>query len=221
MSEPRSSATPGPDHRPNDAADRLRRDLIDDGDGDGRVLATIGRGLGLLSAAVLAVLAVGVVAAVLAVLAFRDRLPVLAFALVLCLPALVAPLIARFALQRLRRSITHPREATRQLGDLLKGVRDSPEVRELADRFRARGTSDGPVEGPRRGRVRRTVRTARLISGVVGAAEPDADRHALLLPFTPERTARLFGAITWSGWGVLLGGAVVVVAATTIVVDAL
>ena len=200
------------------AVDWLRRELADDG--EGKVLPTLGRGIGLLATVALGVFVAGAVAAALSVVAFGDQTGPLVVMLVLCLPALIAPLVVRRNLVRLREAVTHPREAAGQLRDLLSGVTDSPELRELVGRARAT-TPSGPVTAPRRGRIRRTFRSARLISAVVGSAEPDPDRHALLLPFTPERTARTFAAFTWSTWGLLLAFVVAATAIGAIVVDAL
>ncbi len=196
----------------------LRRELSDDG--EGQILPTIGRGLVLLSSGALSVLMLGLVATALSVIAWRDRTSVLVAMIVLCLPAIVAPLVARRGLLRLSRSVTRPRETAGQLRDLLTGVTDSPEVRELVDRFRGRDAA-GPVSEARVGRLRRTVRSARLITGVVGAAEPDPQRHSLLLAFTPERTVRLFSSITWSAWGTLIAALVAFTATIAIVIDAL
>lgn len=202
---------------PEGAVGWIRRELSDDG--GGHVLPTIGRGLGILRSFVLAVLVLGVVAAVMAVIAFRDDTTLLVVTLALCLPAVVAPLVAFRSLSRLREAVTHPQEVGRQLRDLLSDVTDSPELRALADRFRGRSGPAGPtVEG---GRLRRALRTGKLLSAVVGSAAPDPDRHRLLVPFTPERTGRMFTAFTWSAWGILLALGAISMAFVGIVASAL
>lgn len=195
----------------------IRRELSNDG--DGHLLPTLGRGLGLLRLVAVGVLVLGLVAAAVTVAAFRDRTSLLVLGLLLCLPAVIAPLVAMRSLSRLRVAVTHPREVGRQFGDLLSGVGDSPELRALAGRFRRRPGRGGPVaEG---GRLRRTLRTGRLISAVVGSAQPDPRRHALLLPFMPERTARLFLSFTWSAWGILLACLALTIAVVGIGAEAL
>ena len=39
---------------------------------------------------------------------------------------------------------------------------------------------------------------------MIGRAGPDEARHPLLVPFTPERTMRLWVSLTLSAWGLLL-----------------
>ena len=192
----------------------FRRELA--GDGSGRVLTTVARGIGLLGSTALAVLVFGVLAAVLAVAAFMDRPPLLVVALAACIPAVVAPAVAWRSLGRLRDSVSHPAEVRRQARDLLSGMSDTSDLRELAGRLRRRRG------GPRRpgGRIRRAVGTGRLISAVIGRAGPDEDRHPLLVPFTPEHTARLWFSLTWSAWGLLLAFLVATVAVLALAASA-
>jgi hypothetical protein len=210
---PDPTATPVP---PEGAVGWLRRELSDEG--GGRILPTIGSGLGILRLFSVGVFVLGVVAAILSFAAFRDDTGLLIFTLLLCLPAVVAPIVAMRSLSRLRAAVTHPQELGRQLRDLVSGLTDGPEVRELVGRFRGKG-GRGPVsEG---GRLRRTIRTGRLVSSVVGAAEPDPQRHNLLLAFTPERTGRMFLSFTWTAWGILLAIGALTMAVAGIIVAAL
>lgn len=213
---PPPGSDPGPDAPipPEGAVGWLRRELSDEG--EGRILPTIGSGLGILRLFTVAVFVLGVVAALVSIAAFRDDTGLLVVTLLLCLPAVVAPLVAMRSLGRLRAAVTHPQELGRQLRDLVSGLTDSPEVRELVGRFRGKGGASKAAGG---GRLRRTIRTGRLVSSVVGAAEPDPKRHALLVPFTPERTGRMFLSFTWTAWGILLATVAMAIAVAGLLAD--
>ncbi|MCB0978892.1 MAG: hypothetical protein KDB02_15665 [Acidimicrobiales bacterium] len=183
------------------AVEWLSKELSEDG--GGRILPVIGSGLSFLAYIALAVLALGVAAALLAGLAFCSHVAVLAAMLLLCAPAIVAPLVAWRSLVKLRESVTHPREIASQLHDLISGLGGSPELRELATRLKERAGMEGTI-AVRGGRLRRSLHTARLLSKVVGIAQPDPVRHRLLIPFTPERTGRMLTSFTWSAWGAVL-----------------
>lgn len=196
------------------AVEWLSQELSEDG--GGRVLSAVGSGVGFLAYIALAVLALGVAASLLAGFAFHDDAAVLIVMLLLCSPAVVAPLVAWRSLVKLREAVTHPREIANQLRDLISGLGVSPELSELATRLNERVGKEG-TSAVRRGRLRRSLHNARLLSKVVGIAQPDPVRHRLLLPFTPERTGRLFASFTWSAWGALLATIVWLSAFTSIV----
>jgi hypothetical protein len=210
---------------PTDGVDPTDRDPVDDvswlrrelaGDGSGHVLTAIATGLRLLGGTTLAVLVFGVVAAALAVAAFRDQTALLVVALLACVPAVLAPFLAWRGLGRLRASVSQPAEVGRQARDLFAGLRDTTDIRALASTLRRRSGT-----GARPGRIRRAVTTGRLISTVIGKAGPDEDRHRLLVPFTPEHTARMFASITWSAWGLLMAFVVATVSILAIGIGAL
>lgn len=212
--DPNASTEPPSDD--DGAIGWLKRELS--GDGSGRVLTTIGRGIGLLAGFALFVFVVGVLAVILTVIAFRDERVTLVIMVALCVPALVASLLTWRWLRHLRATVTQPAEVGHQFQDLLSGFTGRPELRELADQFRNRG--DAKRANARRGRLRGAVRTGRRLSAVVGAAEPDPDRHDLLVPLTPERAGRLFASATWSAWGLLLAWVAAITAVVSLVASA-
>lgn len=197
----------------SDAVAWARRELTPDG--VRRALGLAARFLGGIRLLSLAVLVFGLAVAAVVVLT-RDpgsggRVAVL---LALCLPAVVAPLVARRRLGRLARTLDRPDEAVAQARDLAGRLRDSAELRELAARARRSGrrSDPGPVAGRRGGRLRRAVRTGKLASAVIGQVQPDEDAHPLLVPLVPERLAGLWAALAWCLWGLLLAWIAAVIA---------
>src|SRR5699024_4522800 len=92
-----------------------------------------------------------------------------------------------------------------QIRDLASRVLETDDLRAVTARLRAKDPEGG-------GRIRRMVRTGRLVSTVVGRFGPDEQRHPMLVPFRPERLAVLWLAATWSALGLLLSGLAVILA---------
>lgn len=174
-------------------------------------------------AKVLAVVVVGtgVLALLVGLAAWRDAPVALVVVALLCLPAIVAPLYVARRTAALARAAAQPHEVARQARDLVSRVRDSPELRTLADRVvhRSPGEAAGPVSGGRIGGIRGAIGLARLASTVIGQAQPDDDRHALLVPFTPERLGRTWFAVAWSLWGWLIALFVLLVSIPALLVS--
>lgn len=183
-------------------------------DGLRRFLATLARLAGLLRPLALLVTAAGVVAAAIVVALVRDDRPLLVLLLILCLPAIVAPLVLRRRIARLITALRHPDDAIAQIRDLAGRLADTTDLRALTARIGAKDPEGG-------GRIRRVVRTGRLVSAVVGRFGPDEDRHPLLVPFTPERLAGLWLYTTWSVLGVFLSGLAILLAVLDRLTDAL
>lgn len=218
---PTSPPTGGPIGAPagsDDAVDWAHRELT--GDNGKRQLHRLHRGARLVRSLGFVVLVLGVIALILVVVAFRSTPVVLAVLVVLALPAIVGPLVALRLTSRLAAAIRQPDQVVAQARDLVAQVTDSTELRELAGILGGRRAPEGPIV-VRRGRIRRAFGTARLASTVVGQAQPDAKRHPLLLPFTPEKVGRLFSSLAWTWWGLWLAPLLIVIAGVALVSKAL
>lgn len=196
--------TPEPaDRRRSDAVTWARRQLSVDGVRRlSRMIARLLRAIGLLA---LVVLCIGLVGVAIALLLVADRTPLLIVLIALCAPAIVGSLVARHRLKRLAGALDHPDEIAAQVRDLAVGLRDSTELRQLADRLRHPDRVGG-------GRLRRLVSTGRLASTVIGQTGPDPKRHPRLVPFTPDRLGALWFSITAAVFGVVLVGFAIVLA---------
>lgn len=148
--------------------------------------------------------ALGLVALAFGLAAFRDSIPVMIVIVLLCAPAVILPVYVIVRVQDLARAATHPRQLAEEAKSLLGQVRDSPELRTVADELRGRSIAGG-------GKLRRGWTLARATSGVIGQANPDPENHPLLFKVTPDRLARIWWATTWSLWGIVLAIAVLVV----------
>lgn len=155
----------------------------------------------------------GLVALVLGMAAWGHSLLGILFVLVACSPAIAAPVYVARRTSAIAHAAAQPKEMARQAKDLLTGLRSSPELVSLVNRLR-RGAGAG-ASAPRRGRLRRGVTMLRLTSAVVGLASPDPKRHALLVPFRPERLHATWVAVIVSLWA-WLAAAVVALLATVV-----
>ncbi len=176
-------------------------------------LGTYARGAGAVARFVtFLVSGTGLVALLVGVAAWRHRPVVAVIVAVLCLPAILAPLRALRRTRAMVAAVSQPREMAAQARDLGTGLIGAPELDELHDLAR-RG--DLSVEGDGTGSPLRKLRTfgkvTKLTTTLVGRARPDEDRHPHLVPFTPERLAGTWSAITTSLWGWLLAVVVLVV----------
>jgi hypothetical protein len=115
-------------------------------------------------------------------------------------------------------AVAHPAEVLAQARDLVGRAKGSPELGQLARRLAGRRAARSATQ---LGRARRLVSSGRLVSAVIGLAEPDPQRHGLLLPFTPVRLRTLWIAITIALWTWLASFAVGGLAALTLIVRAL
>lgn len=202
MDEPDPTPEPA-DRRRSDAVVWARRQLS--ADGVRRLSRAIARLLRAVRILGLVVFCIGLVGAAISLLLVGHRTPLLILLLLLCAPAIVGSLMARQRLKRLAGALDHPDEIAAQVRDLAVGLRDSTELRELAERVRRPDQVGG-------GRLRRIVSTGRLASTVIGQTGPDPGRHGRLVPFTPDRLAALWFSITVAGFGVVLVGFVILLA---------
>lgn len=163
----------------------------------------------------------GVLALLVGVAAWRDQPVAMVVVALLCLPAILAPLYVARRTAALARAAAHPRDVAQQAKDLVSRVRDSAELRTLADQVVHRSPAEaaGPVSGGRIGGIRGAISLARLTSTVIGQAQPDDDRHPLLVPFTPERLGQTWSALWISLWGWLLAVLVLVVCVPALLVS--
>lgn len=170
----------------------------------------------------LLVVGTGVLALLVGEAAFRDTPVAMLVVAVLCLPAIVLPLYVASRTGALATAAGQPREMAAQAGDLISRVRDSAELRSLATRLahrRGGGGAAPSAAGGGGGRIRGALSLARLVSTVVGQAQPDEARHPLLIPFTPERLARVWSAIGLSLWAWAVAGLVLVVSVPALLVS--
>ncbi|MFN8019820.1 MAG: hypothetical protein U0P45_17130, partial [Acidimicrobiales bacterium] len=127
----------------------------------------------------------------------------------------LAVLIARHT-GALAKAIARPADTIDQARDLALRAKGSPELHRLARTIVARKATGrrgrGGGSGSGIGRVRRAVRSGRMISAVIGLAQPDPKRHDLLVPFTPMRLRRLWLEVTVALWWWLVAAIVAFVA---------
>ena len=128
--------------------------------------------------------------------------------------------VAAYVLTRIRalaRAVKHPGETLAQAQDLVLRARGSAELHDLAGAVRARKVA----KAAGRGRMRRALSTGRLISRVIGLASPDPERHAYLVPFTPDRLKNLWLAVLIGLWAWLVSAVIASLALLTLAVQSL
>jgi hypothetical protein len=140
-----------------------------------------------------------------------------AVVLVVAVPAIAIPLYVARRASALADAVTHPVEVLAQARDLATGLKDGPELRALVSQLRRRGRRAAGGAG----RLRRALRSSRLVVAVIGLAGPDPVRHPLLVPFTPERLRRLWLAVLAGLWWWLAAAVLAVVALLAVTVRAL
>lgn len=153
----------------------------------------------------LAISGMGLVALAAGVGAFRDSIPVMILIAVLCAPAIVFPVYVAIRTRDLARAASRPRELRDEARALMGQVRDSPELRTVANGLRGRSVGRG-------GKLRTGWTLARAATGVIGQANPDPEHYPLLHKVTPDRLGRIWWAATWSLWGMLLAAGVLIIA---------
>lgn len=208
--------TPGPGPASGEIAAIERELASGDGNRLGRYAARARSVIRLLAALIVAT---GVAALLVGLAAWRETPTGMGIVVLLCLPALVLPLYVARRTGSLAEAAARPREVAEQAKDLFSGVRQSEELRELAERVTNRGTPRPTGAARRPGRLRGAMVYAKLVSTVVGRAQPDADRHPLLVPFTPERLGRIWSAVGLSPWAWLLAVAVLVVSVPALAIS--
>lgn len=205
---------------PSDEVAVLERELAS---GDGSRLARYSRrantAIRLLA---LIVAGTGLLALAAGLAAWRGEPMAMVVVGLLCLPAVALPAYVTRRAGALADAAGHPREVAAQAQDLVTRVRDSAELRSLAGRLTMRRHHHRSVAGAARtvrtGRVRGAISLARLASTVIGQAAPDAERHPLLVPFTPERLGRTWLAALWSLWAWLSATIVLLVSLVALLV---
>jgi hypothetical protein len=135
--------------------------------------------------------------------------------LAVTLPAIALPLYVARRTSALADAVTHPADVLAQAKDLALGLKDGPQLRSLVSQLRRRGTGS-VAKGP--GRIRRTLRSGRLVVAIIGLAGPDPKRHPLLVPFTPERLRRLWLAVLVGLWWWLAAALFAMLAALALLV---
>lgn len=160
--------------------------------------------VGALRAAVWGLCAVaaatGATALVLGSWAWTDSVPALAVTSLLGLGAVVVPGYIVRRTGALARALRSPAEVLVQAKDLVGRATGSPELHSLAKQVRSRRAAGAAAKARGVSRARRALSTGRMVSAVIGLAQPDPKRHALLVPFTPERLRHLWLAVTVAFW---------------------
>lgn len=220
MTGPVDHPVPGPDPDPAlDDVAALEAELAA-GDG-GRLGRYARRARAVVRALAVVVVATGALALVVGLVAWRDSPIALVVVAVLCLPAIAGPIYVARRATALADAAAHPRQVAAQAQQLVGRVRQSTELRTLAERVVSRRSGDhrSPISGGGPGRIRGAVQLAKLASTVVGQAQPDPERHPLLVPFTPERLARTWSAVGVSLWGWALAAVVLVVSVPALLIS--
>jgi hypothetical protein len=132
----------------------------------------------------------------LGLLAWSDTVGGIVVVVAATAPAIGLAVYVGLRAARLADAATHPGEVLVQARDLLGRAKGSPELRQLAGTLRRRGRAPRS----RAGRIRGFVSKGRLVSAVIGLAEPDPKEHRLLVPFTPDRLRNLWLAILAGLW---------------------
>ena len=152
--------------------------------------------------------ATGLAVVAFGAIAFRGEPPLVLVTAVIGLPLVVLALLIGRHTGALAEAIAHPGDTVAQAKDLVVRAKGSPELHRLAGAVVARKAKERALGGRSRrgsgglslGRLRQAIRSGRMISAVIGLAQPDPVRHRLLVPFTPLRLRRLWFEITVALW---------------------
>lgn len=174
------------------------------------VLGRLLTGAGLAASVLLVLVSLGgLIALAMGLAAWHEPLSALVV-IVLVAPCIVAPQVLRRRIRDLVQTVTHPAEAAAQARDLVGRVRPGGELRQQVDRLQAAAADH------RRGRLRAAFGVAKATSGVLALAEPDPERHQLLLPLRPEKVAWLSTWAVATFWGAMVAGLVTTAAVITL-----
>lgn len=163
----------------------------------------------------------GAIGLLLGLWAWGDTAGGLAVVVLATLPLIAIAAYVGLRAARLADAVTHPGEVLAQARDLVVRAKDSPELRQVARLVRGRSGRRARAPRSRAGRVRSFVSKGRLVSTVIGLADPDPKQHRLLLPFTPERLRNLWLAILAGLWWWLAASVVAVFGFVALVARAL
>lgn len=189
--------------------------VAEDGNRFGRAVGWARSGI---RAVEMVILAVGILALLVGLGGWREVPIALVIVVIACLPAILLPLYVIRRTGALAVAVGHPREMATEARDLVAHMPDTTELRALAGQV-ARGRGTGGEATGRLRRVRGGVRVARLTSQVIEQAGPDAERHPLLVPFTPGRLAATWSGAVWSLWALLLALAVLLVSIPALLIS--
>lgn len=157
---------------------------------------------------------VGVVALVLGVWAWHDSIPTLVLLALICGPAIAAPLFVVRRVSPLTEAVAHPDEAARQARSYFAGLQSTPELDRLVKEAAGMQRSGGKL------RLRGAFRSARLLGSLVDSIAPDPRTQPLVAAFSPVRLRSIWLAVLVSWWMAVLASLFAVVAAVTILIDA-
>ncbi len=168
-------------------------------------------------AVVLATMAasVGVVALVLGLWAWHDSVPTLVLLVLVCGPAIAAPIFVVRRLRPITEAVAHPDEAARQARSYFSGLQSTPELDQLVQQAAGMQRSGGKL------RLRGAFRSARLLGSLVDSIAPDPRTQPLVAAFSPVRLRSIWLAVLLSWWMAVLASLFAVVAVVTILIDAI
>ncbi|MEO6629227.1 MAG: hypothetical protein ABIP03_11745 [Aquihabitans sp.] len=136
----------------------------------------------------------GLLAMALAVAAWHDPASVGVMVAILCLPAVLAPVVVARRIRPLSKAAADPTETTRQAREYFASLRPSSELSSLITK-----ASDLHRGGPKLG-VRSIWKTSKLVGQLVQNVTPDPVRQPLLAAFEPERLRKVWTSLFVAGW---------------------
>lgn len=178
-----------------------------------RSLAVTGRGLRALLLTIAALAAsLGLLAMTVGVLSWRHadqwRVPVgILIVVLLCLPAVLLPVLVHRRLAPLTRAIERPDHLTAQARDYIADVRSGTELADIA------ALASGPTSI---WRPRSLWQAARLVGSFTGRITPDSTRQPLLAAFMPVYLRTLWLVVIVTAWALVV--ATVVLAGSLVAV---
>ncbi|GAA4749992.1 hypothetical protein [Gordonia alkaliphila] len=178
-----------------------------------RSLAVTGRGLRALLLTIAALAAsLGLLAMTVGVLSWRHadqwRVPVgILIVVLLCLPAVLLPVLVHRRLAPLTRAIERPDHLTAQARDYVADVRSGTELADIA------ALASGPTSI---WRPRSLWQAARLVGSFTGRITPDSTRQPLLAAFMPVYLRTLWLVVIVTAWALVV--ATVVLAGSLVAV---
>ncbi|MCK0440786.1 hypothetical protein MUG78_15325 [Gordonia alkaliphila] len=170
-----------------------------------RSLAVTGRGLRALLLTIAALAAsLGLLAMTVGALSWQHadqwRVPVgILIVVLLCLPAVLLPVLVHRRLAPLTRSIERPDHLTAQARDYVADVRAGTELADIA------ALASGPTSI---WRPRGLWQAARLVGSFTGRITPDSTRHPLLAAFMPVYLRTLWLVVIVTAWALVVATAV-------------
>jgi hypothetical protein len=158
---------------------------------------------------------IGIVGLALGVWAWNDSVPVLVVVLVICVPAVLAPVFVVRRLKPVTEAVAHPDEAARQARDYFSGLHSSPELNELVREAASLQGAKGGI------RLRNAVRGLRLTTSMMEAMAPDPVSQPLVAALRPSHLRAVWSAVVMAWVFGILASLVGIVAAAALAAEAI